>query len=645
MNALSACVPDHRSTHRRLRAPRSPAKAVGACLGLATGLLLLAGCSAPIGADWVKTREAYSQVDANALRTGRPGAETRAILHRYDLDRLAGKSPDAAVRALHEIALKTGERDLLFALSELSYVAAGEIQRSVKPWDPREARDYYLGSAMYAWLFLFGEAAQTPPGAFDRRFREACDFYNLALGLALAEPGSDRGAINLAAGSRRLPVGQLDLRLDASGFPVPLASFEQILLADQYRVHGLSVRNRNAGVGAPLICVSPLNPQFQLRPGTPATVLLRGPASLGAIAAGRQVCALEVHPAFGAGTIMVGGREVPLENDLTTYRAYTLNQAHIWKLGRLDFLAPAERIPSQLVLNQPFEPGRVPVVFVHGTFSSPVTWAEMANTLTADPELRKRYQVWSFIYGSGNPLVYSVAELRAALTEKVAQLDPAGTNTMLRQMVIIGHSQGGLLTKGTAVDTGDRLWRMISTNRLEELNISDAERANIRKLVFYEPLPFVKRVVFIATPHRGSYLSSSLARRLGQKLVSLPHTLLSSGTNLLNLASGSQVGSFLDGKMPTSLDGMSPKNPGLLAMSEIPVAPGIKAHSIIPVKGDRDPKDGGKDGVVSYASAHIEPVESEYIVRGIHTCLDLPNTIQEVRRILHLHLDQLEPSP
>ncbi len=276
---------------------------------------------------------------------------------------------------------------------------------------------------------------------------------------------------------------------------------------------------------------------------------------------------------------------MPLETDLTTYRAYTLSQSTIWKLGKLDFLAPAERIPSQLILNQPYEPDRIPVVFVHGTFSSPVTWAEMANSLTADPVLRQRYQIWSFIYGSGNPLVQSIADLRAALTAEVQRRDPEGTNAALRQMVVIGHSQGGLLTKGTAIDTGDRLWRVFSTNRLEDLKISDAQRAELRRLLFLEPLPFVKRVVFIATPHRGSYLSGGFARRLAQRFVSLPGALVSRGKDMLRLTEGSEAGKFFRGKMPTSLDGMSPKNPGLLAMAEIPVVPAVKAHSIIPVDG------------------------------------------------------------
>jgi pimeloyl-ACP methyl ester carboxylesterase len=349
---------------------------------------------------------------------------------------------------------------------------------------------------------------------------------------------------------------------------------------------------------------------------------------------------LELDPAVGADTVAIGAARVPLEIDLTTYRAYTLSQSRIWKLGKLQFLAPAERIPSQLILNQPFEPGRIPVVFVHGTFSSPVTWAEMANALTADPVLRQRYQVWSFVYGSGNPLVQSVLELRSALTAQIQRLDPEGTNAALRQMVIIGHSQGGLLTKGAAIDAGDRIWRVVSTNRLEDVEVSETLRAELREMLFPKPLPFVRRVVFIATPHRGSYLSGGLARRLARRLVSLPGNLVSRGSDIMSLTGGSEAGRFLQGKMPTSLDSMSPKNPALLAMADIPVVAPIKAHSIIPVSGEGDLREG-KDGVVAYASAHLDGVESEFIVRGKHSCLNEPATIEEVRRILHAHLEQL----
>jgi pimeloyl-ACP methyl ester carboxylesterase len=279
------------------------------------------------------------------------------------------------------------------------------------------------------------------------------------------------------------------------------------------------------------------------------------------------------------------------------------------------------------------------VVYVHGTFSSPIAWAEMANSLVADPVLRQRYQVWAFFYGSGNPLVYSIADLRAALTAEVRQLDPQGTNAALRQMVIIGHSQGGLVTKGTVIDTGDRIWRQLSTRPLEDLNLSEARREELRRLLFLKPLPFVKRVIFISTPHRGSYLANSRARRLAQKLVSLPGELFSSRTNLLGLMEGTKMGHFLGGRMPTSLDSMSPENPALRAMAQIPVAPSVKAQSIIPVLGKGDYRQG-KDGVVTYQSAHVDYVQSELIVHGKHSCQNLPATIEEVRRILYLHLSE-----
>jgi pimeloyl-ACP methyl ester carboxylesterase len=621
-----------------------PSRAKQCCALIASGAglsLLLAGCTTPIGADRVTTRQSYEQVNASALSTGKPSADTISILHRFDLDRLAERQPDEAVRQLHQKAVATGERSLLFALAETSYAAGESIRRSAKSWETRDPRDYYLGAAMYAWLFLFGEAKDAPPGALDRRYREACDLYNYGLGLALAEPKGSHGAVQLQNGRRRLPVGEIELQLDTTHLSwQPFEEFEQFLLADRFRVRGLSVRNRDSGIGTPLICVPRAGAELKLGVSVPATALLRGPASVAELASGKSVCPLELHSGINEPTVTIGTTRLPLEIDLTTYRAYNLNRAKIWKLGKLDFLAPAEHIPNQLILHEPFDPKRVPVVFVHGTFSSPVTWAEMANTLTADPVLRDRYQAWSFIYGSGNPLVKSIADLRTALTEQVEKVDPDGTNKVLRQMVVLGHSQGGLLTKGTAVDNGDLLWRMVSTNRFEDVKLADPERAEIQRLIFYKPLPFVSRVVFISTPHRGSYLSGGLARRIARGIVSLPGDLVSSGESLLSFSEGSEVDEFLKGKMPTSLDGMSPKNPALLAMAEIPVAPGVKAHSIIPVLEEENLAEA-KDGVVAYSSAHVTYVESEFVLKDKHSCLNNPAAIEEVRRILHLHLDQL----
>ncbi len=592
---------------------------------------------APIGASRVSSRQAYAQVEETALRHGRPSAHTAVILHRYGLDGLESRA-DRLVERLHQKAVETGERDLLFALAEMSYIAGDQIRRSVKPWDARDARDYYLGSAVYAWLFLFGESDQPRPGMFDRRFRDACDLYNFSLGLALTSGRSTTNdTVVLSGGRRRLPVGEMDISFPQDNPAIQTSDFERILLADQFRVNGMSVRNREPGMGAPLIAVKGLNPQFNIRPSVPVTAFLRCQTSLESLTNSPASATLELYDSYENALVSVAGLDVPIETDLTAYRAYTLSQSRIWKLGNLGFLAPAERIPSQLIPNQPFKPNRIPLVLVHGTFSSPVTWAEMANTLLSDQVLRERYQMWSFVYGSGNPLIISVADLRTALTNEVQRLDPAGTNSFLRQMVVIGHSQGGLLTKGAAIHTEDQLWRSISTNRFEDVTLTDSERASLRDLLFFDPLPFVSRVVFIATPHRGSYLATGIARKLARKLVALPSAVADRGKNLMKMTAGSEAEQFLRGRMPTSLDGMSPENPGLLAMSDIPVAQEIKAHSIIPVKSEGG-LHNGRDGVVAYSSAHLECVQSELVVRSGHSCLDHPATIEEVRRILHEHL-------
>jgi pimeloyl-ACP methyl ester carboxylesterase len=275
------------------------------------------------------------------------------------------------------------------------------------------------------------------------------------------------------------------------------------------------------------------------------------------------------------------------------------------------------------------------VVFVHGTASSIVRWMEMYNRLLADPELRRRYQVWFFQYDSGNPIALSALRLREALSGAVARLDPEGKDPALRRMVLIGHSQGGLLVKMQAISTGDRIWTGVSRTSFDQVQLSDETRDLIRRGLFVEPLPGVARVVFICTPQRGSFVAGrDIIANLTRWLLTLPVALTGVAADLARnpdafAAGGSPV-------MPSAVDNMSPRHPFIRALQEIPVAPAIKVHSIIAVEGD-GPVEEGDDGVVKYASAHIEPVESELVVKSGHSVQGNPHAIEEVRRILRLH--------
>jgi pimeloyl-ACP methyl ester carboxylesterase len=597
---------------------------------------LWTGCTTPIGADKTTPAQAYRQTHDNPISHAQPSPQTRTVLHRFGQAEQFEIAPDDVLQQILKKALETKERALLFSLCELNYLAGEQVRNSVRKWNKPDPRDYYLASAVYAWLFLFGDDKEIMANAFDERVRTAGDIYNYGLSWALMERGSTNAWVRLQSGPRRMPTGQLDVEFKAIDFPWPISEFDYLVAADHFVVRGLSVRNRQSGLGAPLVAVTKPRTTTDLPRAVPATAFLRLEGGIAELAHGGKAT-LELYSPFNSTTVQIGRRTVPLETDTTISMAYNLNQSFVWKLGMAQFLSSEERIRSDVYLTQPYRPGKVPVVFVHGTFSSPVWWAEMANALSADPVLGQRCQFWYFIYNSGNPIVYSAERLREALEAKVKELDPEGRDAALQQMVVIGHSQGGLLTKLTATDTGDKLLQVVlKTNRLEDLNLSLSDQEAIRKYACFTALPFVKRVVFICTPHRGSYLAGGFARRLARRFVSIPAKLVKRTTEMAGLREKLGLPKELRG-VPTSLDSMSPRNPVLNALADIPLAPGVKGHSIIAVKGNGD-YHIGRDGLVTYESAHIKYAESECIVRSFHSCQGKPPTIEEVRRILLEHI-------
>jgi triacylglycerol esterase/lipase EstA (alpha/beta hydrolase family) len=421
--------------------------------------------------------------------------------------------------------------------------------------------------------------------------------------------------------------------------PWPQENFTAFFPADDYAVRGLSVRNRTDGIGLPLVAMHERTPEMP-ESASPITAFLRVSGNVSDLGKG-SAATLEFYSAYDEIDLVVKGRHVPLETDSTTPLAYRLDEEDLWKMGFRKFFSPQKQ-DTELFLNQPYQPGRIPVVFIHGTASSPVWWAEMWNTLRSDPVLRNRFQFWFFMYNSSVIVAQSATELRESLFEMAAKLDPGGEDPSLQQMVLIGHSQGGLLTKLCVVKTGDTLWRAMSDRDIEDLDTEPEIKDLLRQYFFLEPLPFVTRVVYISTPHRGSFRAKSWVRNLLRGFINLPYNVLTGDPKIYgNLFGQMKIPRELQGKALTSVDSMSPDNPALNALADMPAATGVKAHSIIAVKGDGDPETGN-DGVVEYTSAHQEGVESEYIVRDSHSCQGNPLTIEEVRRILLFHLAALD---
>ena len=459
--------------------------------------------------------------------------------------------------------------------------------------------------------------------------------YNFGLWQAFAT-GDSEGLV-LKAAERKLPFGSISIALDTSQFPWKLDEFEKFLPADQYAVRGVSVRNRTAGIGLPLIAVRKnIGKRVSGGQAAAVTAILRVQGGLAALSAGTARAVLELYSTQDTSTVNTkDGIAVPLESDLTTPMAYMLEGSELFNLGLMSFLGrEPNKIPDGLYMTEPYRPGKIPVVFVHGTASNPVWWVEMFNTLRFDPLIRDKYQFWYFVYTSNKVVSLSAAELRDALRDKVAALDPHKKDPALQQIVVAGHSQGGLLTKFTAVDTGESLVRALTGKDLDALQMPEESKARVRHLLVLKPLPFVKKVIFLSTPHRGSFQSKNWIRNLLRRLITLPATMVQNLMEYYDYMTD-DVKKMMGGKKIffTSADSMSPDNPVLKALADIPLAPGVRGHSIIAVNTDGDPK-LGNDGVVEYSSAHLDGMASEFIVKSDHSSQLNPLAIDEVRRIL-----------
>jgi pimeloyl-ACP methyl ester carboxylesterase len=309
----------------------------------------------------------------------------------------------------------------------------------------------------------------------------------------------------------------------------------------------------------------------------------------------------------------------------------------VWDTEFGAFLSPGRPFTMRLAMMHPYRHGRIPVVLVHGTASSPARWADMINELTNDPVLRDRIQFWLFTYPTSNPILQSAAELRESLLDIVKRLDPEGRDPALRRMVVIGHSQGGMLTRLMATDSGNRFWDNVTHVPFSELKGPPESLALLKNAMFFERVPYVTRVVFIATPHRGSFRVSSLVLNLVRRVVTFPASLAKNFGALM--ADNPELVAANAGlrDMPTAVDNMRPGQRFVRTLSASPIAPGVIAHSIIAVLGE-GPLTGKTDGVVAYESAHLDGVESEKIVQSPHSCQAEPDTILEVRRILREHV-------
>jgi pimeloyl-ACP methyl ester carboxylesterase len=644
--------------------------------------VLASGCASTGSSRWVSLRSTPRNPLTDALglvakQGPKPTERTLQLLRRYDLEDKLGDKP-ALFAELSAINRREPNREHLYALAELAYIGAKHADSAKKS---EEALELYGSSVLYAYEYLFDDSYSAPSNEFDPQFRRACDLYNSALEGTLRIVQT-QGA--LRPGMTRIIKTanhdcELEIQLKSKGWHE--ADFDRVEFVSDYEVHGLRNHYHNFGLGVPLIAIrrhhEDADAAEQFYPpdlSFAVTAFLRidarsaresdaaiTPTSTAAApilpAPARRTlrAVLELHDPLDSTHVDADGARVPLETDLSTPLAHNLSQPALDEdtLSTAGLLTPDKlKQVSGLYMLEPFRADKIPVVMVHGLWSSPVTWMEMFNDLRSDPAIRENYQFWFYLYPSGQPFWQSAAEMRQDLAKMRASLDPQRHAPALDQMILVGHSMGGLVSRLQTVDSGNEFWRTLSDKPFTELQADPEIRDDLAETFFFDPNPSIRRVVTIGTPHRGSEFSNDFTKWLGRKLITVPSKLMH-GRNQLASRNPDYFLPSAPLSVTNSIDSLSPKSPVLPVLLEAPTGPWVKHHNIIgqaPREGFTNQVSmyfaGEGDGVVSLESARLDAAASQIVVAADHMSVHRhPQSILEVRRILLQNVAELQSFP
>lgn len=579
-----------------------------------------------------------------------PSPRTEQFLRRYDLAGYQQKHPEIVLARLEQEIEQEPSPDKLYSYAEVAYVVGKRLESQQKP---EEALHHYGAAVAHSYRFLFDPVLDRFRNPYDPQFRRSCDVYNGALeaGLRIVRT---QGKLK-PGGITRLKVGDqpLEIKVVLRG-PWHANEIERLEFVSDFEVEdGLTNQYHTYGLGVPLIAVrsktvSPRMEEKYYPPGLsfPVTAFLRvtnaPPRSDGC-----RECLLELYDPLYASDLRLADRLVPLETDLSIPLAYFLDSPvfkdqDITTVGLFD-PAKAQGIKGLYML-EPFDPQRIPVVMVHGLWSSPTTWMEMFNDLRAFPEVRDKFQFWFYQYPTGQPFWVSAMQLREALADVRQSIDPQHQTPVMDQLVLVGHSMGGLVSRLQALESGDKIWKILSDKPFRELKGEPGETERLGRIVYFHPNPAVKRIITIGTPHQGSTFANEYTRYFARKLIKLPEFMVSLNNELVR----ENQGLFRNTELlttTTSIDSLAPDSPIFPVLKETRTAEQTKLHNIVGVLSRdgwvaRFSEEG--DGVVSFESAHAVDSVSELIVNADHTHVHRhPLSILEVRRILLEHEQEI----
>ncbi len=430
----------------------------------------------------------------------------------------------------------------------------------------------------------------------------------------------------------------------ASGSAYHSGYFDRAIAAEAVQEKGVVSKTRE-GLGAPFVGIREQRPEraaemkFYPKRGlhVPVTLTMDSCRRNGA---GVRVVTFSMRNPMLEQTARVNGRSYPLAADFTAPLAVLLAGRNEMLSGLNGFMHADERIAqSGIFLTEPYDPHRIPVMLIHGLVSVPIIWRDIIPTMNSEPELSSRYQFMVFTYPSSYPITESALLLREQLAALRSHCDPEGNDPLSRNMVVAGHSMGGILTHTLVADVGNHLWEQFSDEPFESVPFDAERRDAARKLLFFKPDPAVRRAIFISTPHRGASMAQGNLVGVVSRMAKLPGNLVALTGDALAPSAYASLGLKVDlSKKYTAVQSLEPGAPMVAALDQSPYKKGVIYHSIIGDRGKGDTPNSS-DGIVEYWSSHQDGAASELIVPTDHGAYTSPLAIDEIKRILRLHAE------
>jgi hypothetical protein len=487
----------------------------------------------------------------------------------------------------------------------------------------------------YEVACLTADAADCPCFGRARQLHEASLMKLVTAGQRFKRLDPSKGLTIQRGGQKRL------VPISAHGFVWQADDFDQLVPIGRYETNALRHKFQRRGLGVPLVVVrrSEIDRPFIERTGVfHATLVMRNEDQSPDVT-GRHLrgCRLELHDPLRVDTIESDG-EAALAKDLSAPLVYALQGQQLTFLNY--FVYPSEIENSgNLRMLEPYQRGKVPIVLIHGLLSDELCWVELVNQLFAHPGFIEHFQILSFQYPTGNSFLLSASALREQLASFRQQYDPGRTDPQLSNMILVGHSMGGLVAKLQITSSGDHIWYSIANRPLDEISVSNSYRETLRKLFYFEPSPDVARVIFLATPHRGSKLARRPVGRLAATLIDIPEQRRREHERLMRCNPGVFSDEIRE-RIPTSLDVLEPTSGLLQAIASLPVSDSVCMHSVL---GNRcwSLLEGRSDGVVNVSSAKEPRAVSEKVVKATHSQVKShPEAVKEILYILQDHLQK-----